>query len=95
MSKVLDTHTQPNLLYTFGIASRFMEQPTTLHFEVPKHILWYVKRTIDYRLNYRKGHEVEELVGFSDSDHGGDKVGEKSKSGLIFYLGIKTMTWKS
>ena len=72
-----------------------MEKPTTLHFQVVKHILRYVKGTIDYGLNYGKGREIEDLVGFSDSDHGGDKVGGRSTCGMIFYLGRNAITWQS
>ena len=53
------------------------------------------KGTIDYGLNYGKGREVEDLVGFSDSDHGGDKVGGKSTGGMIFYLGRNAISWQS
>ncbi|KAL7606544.1 uncharacterized mitochondrial protein AtMg00810-like [Lactuca sativa] len=66
-----------------GIASRFMEEPTTLHFQVVKHILRYVKGTIDYGVNYRRGHEIEDFVGFTDSDFGGDHVDSKSTSGIF------------
>lgn len=41
-------------------------------------------------INYGKGREVEHLVGFSDSDHGGDK----SPSEMIFYLGRNVVTWQ-
>ncbi|GJZ85769.1 zinc finger, CCHC-type containing protein [Tanacetum coccineum] len=83
------------LAYYLGIASRFMEKPTTLHFKVVKQILRYVKGTLNYGLNYVKGKEVEHLVGFSDGDHVGDVVGARSKSGMIFYLGRNAITWQS
>ena len=88
------THTRPDLSYAVGIASRFMEQPTTLHFQVVKHILRYVKGTVDYGLNYGKGREIEDLVGFTDSDLGGDAVGSKSTSGMIFYLRKNPVSWQ-
>ncbi|XP_023741071.1 secreted RxLR effector protein 161-like [Lactuca sativa] len=87
--------TRPDISYAVGIASHFMEQPTTLYFQVVKHILRYVKGTIDYGLNCGNGREVEDLVGFSDSDHDGDKVGGNSTSGMIFYLGRNAVTWQS
>ncbi|KAL4581058.1 hypothetical protein LXL04_017266 [Taraxacum kok-saghyz] len=39
--------------------------------------------------------EVEDLVGFNDSDHGGDKVGGKSTGRMIFYLGRNAISWQS
>ncbi|XP_042753315.1 secreted RxLR effector protein 161-like [Lactuca sativa] len=89
------THTRPDLSYSVGIASRFTEEPTTLHFQVVKHILRYVKGTVDYGLNYGRGREIEDLVGFTDSDLGGDLVNSKSTSGMIFYLGRNAITWQS
>ncbi|KAI3747128.1 hypothetical protein L6452_09575 [Arctium lappa] len=89
------THTRPDLSFSVGIASRFMEKPTTLHFHIVKRILRYVKGTLNYGLNYGKGREIEPLVGFSDSDHGGDSVESKSTSGMIFYFGKNAITWQS
>ncbi|GKA44214.1 putative RNA-directed DNA polymerase [Tanacetum coccineum] len=89
------THTRPDLSYSVGIASRFMEKPTTLHFQVVKRILRYIKGTLDYGINYEKGSEFKDLVGFTDSDHGGDPVGGKSTGGMIFYLGRNAITWQS
>lgn len=89
------TRTRPNLSLSVGIASRFMEEPTTLHFQVVKHILRYVKGTVDYGLNNGRGCEIEDLIDFTDSDLGGDPVDSKSTSGMIFYLGRNVITWQS
>ncbi|GKA18529.1 putative RNA-directed DNA polymerase [Tanacetum coccineum] len=89
------THTRPDLSYSVGIASHFMEKPTTLHFQVVKRIMRYIKGTLDYEINYEKGSEFKDLVGFTDSDHGGDPVGGKSTRGMIFYLGRNAITWQS
>ncbi|XP_042753306.1 secreted RxLR effector protein 161-like [Lactuca sativa] len=89
------THTRLDLSFSVGIASRFMEELTTLHFQVVKHILRYVKGTVDYGLNYERGRELEDMVGFTDSDLGGDLVDSKRTSGMIFYLGRNAITWQS
>ncbi|GKB86161.1 zinc finger, CCHC-type containing protein [Tanacetum coccineum] len=89
------THTRPDLSYSVGITSRFMEKPITLHFQVAKRILRYIKGTLDYGIKYEKGSEFKDLVGFTDSDHGGDPVGGKSIGGMIFYLGRNAITWQS
>nr|GEW35625.1 hypothetical protein [Tanacetum cinerariifolium] len=82
--KILDWNCKP-----------FYEKPTTLHFRVVKRILRYIRGTLDYGINYEKGSEFKELVGFTDSDHGGDVVSGKSTSGMIFYLGRNVITWQS
>lgn len=75
------THTRPDLCWN---CKSF--HGTTNYFAFPssKTYLWYVKGTIDYGLNYRNGREIEDFVGFSDSDYGADKVGGKSTSEMIF-----------
>ncbi|GJT20222.1 zinc finger, CCHC-type containing protein [Tanacetum coccineum] len=55
----------------------------------------YIRGTLDYGINYKKGSEFKDLVGFTDSDHGGDPVGGKSTGGMIFYLGRNAITWQS
>ncbi|GKB81130.1 hypothetical protein Tco_0948025, partial [Tanacetum coccineum] len=89
------THTRPDLSFVVGIASLFMEKPKTLHFKGVKHILRYVKGAVNNGLNYVKGHEVEHLFCFMDSDHVGDVVGAKRIGGMIFYLGRDAITWES
>ncbi|GKA82035.1 hypothetical protein Tco_0788783 [Tanacetum coccineum] len=51
--------------------------------------------TLDYEINYAKGLEFKDLVGFTDSDHGGDSVGGKSMGSMILYLGRNAITWQS
>nr|GEV03842.1 hypothetical protein [Tanacetum cinerariifolium] len=89
------THTRPDLSYFVRIVSRFMEKLTTLHFQVVKRILRYIRGTADFGINYEKGLEFKDLVGFIDSNHGGDPVGGKSTRGMIFYLGRNAITWQS
>lgn len=43
-------HTRPDIAFSVGIVRRYMECPTTLHMNVVKWILRYVKGTMDYRL---------------------------------------------
>ena len=49
------THTRPNISYIVGIESRFMERPTIKHLQEVKHILRYIKGTINYGLMYTRG----------------------------------------
>ncbi|XP_047313972.1 secreted RxLR effector protein 161-like [Impatiens glandulifera] len=43
----------------------------------------------------RSGREVEELVGFTDSDLAGDIDDRKSTGGMVFYLNGNLITWQS
>jgi hypothetical protein len=45
-------HTRPDLAYSVGVASRFMEKPTVLHLKAVKHILRYLKGIAELGLVY-------------------------------------------
>lgn len=47
-------HPRPDIAYSVGIISRFMERPTVMHLNATKRILRYIKGTIDYGLIYWK-----------------------------------------
>ena len=64
-------HSRPDLSYSMGVASRFMEKPTVMHAKVVKQILRYLKGTVDFGLVYVQGGSADKLIGYSDSDHGG------------------------
>lgn len=48
-------HTRPDIAYSVGIMSRYMECSTALHMNAVKRILRYVKETVNYRLVYEYG----------------------------------------
>jgi len=68
--------------------------PTITHFKAAKRILHYVKGTIDFGILYPSSSEFK-LVGYSDSDWGGDVDDRKSTTGFIFYLGSLAFTRSS
>ena len=89
------THTRPDLLFSVGLLSRFMEKPTQEHYDGIKRILRYVKGTKNYGLFYKKGDMKGELIGFSDSDFAGDCHNRKSTSGYLFLFGGMAVSWSS
>ena len=80
------TCSRPNILYGVGLISRYMEAPTCLHIKTAKRILRYVKGTLDYGLFYSSSKNFN-LVGYSDSDWGGDIDDRKSTSSFLFCVG--------
>jgi hypothetical protein len=46
------TCTRPDIMFTIGVASRYMESPKTTHWKVAKRIFRYVRGTVDLRLHY-------------------------------------------
>uniref|UniRef100_A0A453B0H4 Reverse transcriptase Ty1/copia-type domain-containing protein n=1 Tax=Aegilops tauschii subsp. strangulata TaxID=200361 RepID=A0A453B0H4_AEGTS len=89
-------NTRPDLAYSVGIVSRFMEAPTTEHWAAVKHILRYIKGTTNFGCVYlREKKEMVELLGYSDSDLAGDVDDRKSTSGVAYFLGGSIVTWLS
>ena len=88
-------HSRPDLAYSVGVASRFMERPTVMHAKAVKQILRYLRGTINLGLVYVQGGCADKLVGYSDSDHGADAVERRSTGGMAFYLNENLVTWCS
>lgn len=58
-------NTRPDLAYSVGVASRFMEAPTKEHWAVVKRIVRYISGTVNYGCRFAKGRNSElELLGF-------------------------------
>jgi hypothetical protein len=88
------TMTRPDILYGVGLVSRYMETPRESHWLAAKRILRYIKGTLNFGLFYTYG-ESADLVGYSDSDWGGDQDERKSTTGHVFYLGSTVFSWTS
>jgi hypothetical protein len=89
-------NTRPNLAFSVGYVSMYMEESHEDHLAAVKHILRYIAGTIDYGVFYprRKGDKVE-LHGYSDSDLAGDLDSRKNTSGVLFFLGRSPISWQS
>lgn len=88
-------HTRPDLAYSVGIVSRFMERPTLMHQNAAKRILRYVKGTTDFGLTYTKDSQNNMLTGYSDRDLAGNVEDMNSIGGMAFYLNESLITWVS
>ena len=89
------THTRPDLAFSVGYVSRFMQRPTTEHQQAVKRIIRYVAGTLDHGLYYPRCPGKAHFVGYSDSDHAGDIDTSKSTSGILFFLGKCLVSWQS
>jgi hypothetical protein len=88
-------HTRPDLAFSVGYVSRFMQRPTTEHQQAVKRIIRYVAGTLDHGLYYPRCPGAAHFVGYSDSDHAGDIDTSKSTSGILFFLGKCLVSWQS
>ncbi|XP_047157264.1 secreted RxLR effector protein 161-like [Vigna umbellata] len=73
-----------------------MSQPKKSHMLAAKRMR-YIKGTSDYGILFQVGRQKDELklVGYADSDYGGDLVERKSTSGYIFFINEAPISWCS
>ena len=82
------TNTRPDVVHSVSLISRFMVQPSKLHYVVAKRILRYLRGTKKRGILYKKEND-NNLVGFIDSDWVGSLDDRKSTFGYIFACDLK------
>jgi len=84
--------TRPGIAFSVNQLARNCEKPTKADYDSAMMTLQYLKSTKEKSIYYN-GNET--LVGYSDSDWGGDESTRRSTSGFIFLLGNAPIVWKS
>ncbi|CAL4082175.1 unnamed protein product, partial [Meganyctiphanes norvegica] len=92
----LMTGTRPDLAFTVTLLSRFMQNPTKMHYKLGCGVLRYLKATQHYDLKYTKTDAPLTIYGYSDSDWASD-LDFQSVSGYIFKLNkySAAISWRS
>jgi len=85
--------TRPDIAYSVACVSRYASNPTPAHMQAVKRIFSYLKGSLDLELTYRG--DLADLVGYSDSDWGGDPSTFRSTSGFVFNIGSGAISWSS
>lgn len=88
------TATRPDIMFPVSLISRFMKNPKKIHWEAGKHILLFVKGTLDHGILYTQVNESS-LKGYCDIDYGGSLDGSKSSTGYVFSIGSGAISWQS
>jgi hypothetical protein len=71
-----------------------LSQPTEVHWEAVKHILHYVKGTLDTGLRIRRSLQQSVSI-FTDADWAGDVDDRRSTSGFAVFVGPNLISWSS
>ncbi|XP_048593288.1 secreted RxLR effector protein 161-like [Brassica napus] len=87
-------HTRPDMAFSVGILSRYMQSPRESHGNALKHVLRYLKGTLSYGFEYKRERK-QKLSGYSDSSHNTDPDDGKSTTGYIFCIGETPISWCS
>ena len=85
--------TRPDIAFAVGVMSRFNNNYGKTHWVAVKRIFRYLRQTASTKLVYRRTNE--DLIGFCDSDWGGDKRDLKSTTGYTFVLSGAAISWNS
>jgi hypothetical protein len=88
--------TRPDLAYAVSMVSRYMHNPGKNHWSAVKWIFRYLKGTSGIGLVFdRRQATTDDVVGYVDSDYGGDLDRRRSLSGYIFTLCNSAISWKA
>ncbi|KAA0042223.1 ty1-copia retrotransposon protein [Cucumis melo var. makuwa] len=89
----LMNYTRPDIAYAVSRLSRYTHNPNRYHWDALRHLLRYLKGTIDYCLHFKKFPAV--LEGYCDANWVTDNDEVNSTSGYVFLLGGGAISWKS
>jgi hypothetical protein len=78
----------------YAIKSQFQVEPRHEHWTAAKHVLRYIRGTLNYGLRYTASSDIQ-LHGFTDSNWAGSAEDRKSTSGMCFNLGSAMISWGS
>ena len=73
------TNTRLDICFVVNTLSQYMVNPKHIHLIGAKHVMRYLKGTLDYLLNYASSGEIK-LHGYTDSDWGGSPKDRKITS---------------
>ena len=88
------TNTRPDICFAMNTLSQFVIDPRHVHLIAAKHILRYLKGTVDYGFKYDANQKIN-LEGYVNSDWASNAIDRKSTSGCCFSMGSGVITWFS
>jgi hypothetical protein len=88
------TNMRPYICFVVNTLSQYMDQPRQAHLVATKHVMRYLKGTLDYGLSYVTNHEFR-LYGYLDLDWAGNILDRKSTLTYCFSLGSNKVLWSS
>ena len=88
------TNTRLDILFAMNTLSQFLTDPRNVHLIAAKHILRYLKGTVDYGLKYEVNQKIN-LEVYVDSDWASSAIDRKSTSGCCFSMGSDVISWFS
>ncbi|GJW98205.1 ribonuclease H-like domain-containing protein [Tanacetum coccineum] len=88
------TFTRPDLSYAVQQLCLYMHDPREPHLNAMKHVLRYLRGTIDLGLQLL-WFTTSQLIAYSDADWAGCPATRRSTSGYCIFFGDNLLTWSS
>jgi hypothetical protein len=88
------TNTRPDICFVVNTLSQYLVEPIHVHLVAAKHVMRYLKGTLDYGLFYTGDCDFR-LYGYIDSDWTKSVSNRKSTLGYCFSLGSAMTSWQS
>ena len=86
--------TRPDIAFSVNLLARYSSSPTRRHWNGIKHILRYLKGTLDMSLFYANKDSAD-LVGYADAGYLSDPHKARSQTGYVFTYGGTIISWRS
>ena len=87
-------NTRPGICFVMNKLSQFLMDPRHVHLIAAKHIVRYLKGTVDYGIKYKVNQKIN-LEGYVDSDWEGSAIDKKSTLGCCFSMRSGMISWFS
>ena len=87
--------TRPDIAYAVGVLSRFSSNPGLSHWKAVKHLMRYLKATMDLKLTYAPTRSPDRFTTYSDADFAGCDDSKRSTSGYVVKMGTGAISWAS
>jgi hypothetical protein len=80
------TNTRPNICFAVNTLSQYMVESRHVHLVVARHVMRYLRGTVDYGIRYVSDHEIS-MQGYVDADWADSIMDQKSTFECCFSLG--------
>jgi hypothetical protein len=87
------TNTRSDICFVVNTLSQYLVYPKHVYLVVEKHVMRYLKGTLDYGLCYTRDHDFK-IYGYTNSHWDGSSSEKKSTSRCCFILGLAMTSWK-